>query len=393
MKTIDDYLKDALSPKEDMSDELKARIIDEISSKKENNMKKIINIEHKKRKFPTAAAVAVAVLTLSTVTATATWKYLSANEVAQKMNNQKLTQAFSDKNTWINGETQSCDGYDISLIGLVSGNDLSDHLSKVKDKVSNDNTYAVVAISKSDGTAMPELSDEKYDDTNFLVSAYVKGLDPAKYNIFSLNAGGNLTIVDEGIQYRIMEVENIEAFADREVYLGVSDGAFYNEKAFKFDETDGKITKNKDYKGVNALFVLPLDSSKADKSKADEIVERIVTNSVENEKAEQLQDKEVVDFMSKLTPDNIDEYANPLESSRQVLTPDKDGYLNYECVLPNGDLINSTSWIKELFPQKKAGMSDKFSYTSSEKGLKDLLIETYTLNEDGTVTYLIYQPK
>ena len=72
-----------------------------------------------------------------------------------------------------------------------------------------------------------------------------------------------------------METENIEAFADREVYIGVSEGTFLNRNAFIFHEDTGKITRNEAYTGANALFVLSIDPEKADPEKANAILERI----------------------------------------------------------------------------------------------------------------------
>ncbi len=54
-----------------------------------------------------------------------------------------------------------------------------------------------------------------------------------------------------------------------------------------------------------------------------------------------------------------------------------------------------TFWynVKVMFPDGKPGMYDQFGWSASENGLEDLIIETYTLNEDCTVTFAIYVPK
>lgn len=53
----------------------------------------------------------------------------------------------------------------------------------------------------------------------------------------------------------------------------------------------------------------------------------------------------------------------------------------------------SLASVENLFPDGITGMSVKFGWSSSEDGLKSLWIENYTLNEDGTVTFVIYVPK
>ena len=239
---------------------------------------------------------------------------------------------------------------------------------------------------------MPDASSDSYGEDDFLVSPYIQGYDPSRYNIFTLTAGGYFAVVEDGIQYRVMEVENIEAFADREIYLGVSDGTFYNSDAYIYDTDTGKISRNENYDGVNALFVLPMDPSKADKDAAEAIIEK-ADNPVAEDIQETPSDIEVEAFMSKLTVDNIDDYATPVESTRKTVKPDKDGYISYEYVMPNGDSGSYVWNMKNLFPDGKIGMSENFGYSSSEDGMKDLVIETYNLNQDGTVTCVIYEPK
>lgn len=46
--------------------------------------------------------------------------------------------------------------------------------------------------------------------------------------------------------------------------MGGNSGALYDQDAFLFDDSTGELTRNPDYPGVNALFALPVDKSKAD---------------------------------------------------------------------------------------------------------------------------------
>ena len=235
-------------------------------------------IVHMKKKRIITIALAAALILAISVTSVAAWKYWSARDVAARLEDKKLTSAFTDQETWIDGEIQSCGGYDISLLGLVSGREISDHLSTHNGEVLSNRTYAVVAISRTDGTPMPDTMSDEYGKADFLISPYFEGLDPLEYNIFSLGGGGYSAVVENGIQYRIVETENIEAFADREVYIGVSDGTFLNRNAFLFHKDTGKIKRNEAYSGVNALFVLSIDPEKADSEKANAILERIDNN-------------------------------------------------------------------------------------------------------------------
>lgn len=388
MKKLDDILFNALSPNYEPDEELNHRIID---YEKENKMGEIKNIWRKS--FPAAAAVAAAVM-ITSVTTFAAWRYLTAKDVAERVDDRKLAEAFTEEDAWNEAEVQSYGGYDISLIGLVSGTDISDYLSIQNGKVVADKTYAVVAISNADGTPMPDTSDAEYGKQDFLVSPYIEGCNPAIVNIFSLAGGGYSAFVEDGIQYRIMEAENIEVFADHTIYLGVTDGTFYNQDAYVFDAGSGRITRNDSYDGVNALFILPIDPSKADKDKAEKILSDIFAPSDENASDDpyQFATDDVREFMSKLTADNIDLYAEPVESTRQTLTPNERGEYSYSYEMPDGAAGSGTTAVSHVFAPGETGMSGNFGWSSSENGLEDLQIETHTLNEDGTVTFVIYVP-
>ena len=79
--------------------------------------------------FP-AAAASVAVLALSSMMVYAAWHYLSAKDVAGEAADPHLAQEF-EQNNWIDGcETQTYGDYNVTLLGVVSGNEISSHLSK-----------------------------------------------------------------------------------------------------------------------------------------------------------------------------------------------------------------------------------------------------------------------
>lgn len=96
--------------------------------------------------------------------------------------------------------------------------------------------------------------------------------------------------------------------------------------------------------------------------------------------------------MEKLTGDNIDQYASPIESTRQVCTPDEDGWIFHEYELENGGGSGDIC-VEGLLSSGKPGDMEIKGYGYSEDGLADLLIDVCILNEDGTVTFVVYQPK
>jgi hypothetical protein len=95
--------------------------------------------------------------------------------------------------------------------------------------------------------------------------------------------------------------------------------------------------------------------------------------------------------MEKLTPENIDSYATPIESTKMICIPDEAGIYDYSYDLSDCSGTGSGN-IRNMFPDGKVGMSNNIEYFSFGDGIEDIYIETHTLNEDGTVTYELYEP-
>lgn len=164
-------------------------------------------------------------------------------------------------------ETQSHGSYRVTLLSIISGETLSAYPRYTDGSIATDRTYAVVAIENTDGVPMPDTSEEDYGKLEFFISPLIGGYNPAFYNIAGMS--GNYTdITEDGILYRLLECDNIEIFADHDLYLCVSGGSFYDTEAYSYDEMTGKISRNTEYEGLNALFDLPVNASKADPEKA-----------------------------------------------------------------------------------------------------------------------------
>lgn len=267
MKNIDDILKQALTPTDEPDFWLNQNILSKAKEAK----------PMKKHTYKTAAAIACSaavVLGIGSVSIYAARKFLQPEHVAKQANDSKLTEAFKSDGAVMINETQSYGGYDATLLGIVSGKSLSEYEITDEDGIHDDRTYAVVAIEKSDQEPMPSISDDSYGEQSFFVSPLIQGLNPAWYNAFTFQ-GGYTEIEEDGILYRIAECDNIEIFADREIYMCVSDSMSYNNEAFVYDEASGKISRNENYDGLNALFHLPLDRSKADPDAAAEYIKKI----------------------------------------------------------------------------------------------------------------------
>ena len=274
-RDIDDILKQALSPDITPDARLNQRIIHQ--GKENLIMKRKPNF-----RVQTAVLTACCVLAVGSATTYAAWKLLGAGDVAREYGDLTLAETFTGEDAILVNETQTYGNFRVTLLGAVGGEAISDYLGQNAAKgnatfyapsvqypqLENEHLYTVVAIERADGTPMPDVSADTYGDETFLVSPYIKGLLPHEYN--ALTMGGSYTeIVIDGVQYRILETDNVELFADRGVYIGVSDGTFYNNDAYTYDEATGEMSRNESYSGLNALFTLPLDPSHADPEAAE----------------------------------------------------------------------------------------------------------------------------
>ena len=206
-----------------------------------------------------AAAVAAAM----TVTAAAAIVLLRPQEVARQAGNEALAAAFESEEAVAVNEAKTVGDYDVTLMGLVSGEGLS-RVESLPGGVTRDKTYAVLAYARRDGTPIEE------DVPDLTVSPLVEGYAPWRLNAWTLG-GGTCTFAQDGVLYYLFECDSVEPFADHTVYLAVYPGTHTAPSAelFGFDEGTGAITP----KGDAALFALPLDRAKADPEKAEALAE------------------------------------------------------------------------------------------------------------------------
>lgn len=205
--------------------------------------------------------VAAAVAAALSVTAYAAVVMLRPQDVAQHAGNQALAAAFESAEAVAVNETKVVGDYKVTLMGLVSGESLS-RVEALEGGVAQDKTYAVLAYARTDAAAIEE------DVPDLTVSPLVEGYAPWQLNAWTLD-GGACTFAQEGVLYYLFECDNVEPFADHTVYLAVYPGTHIPPSAelFGFDEGTGAITAKADV----ALFTLPLDESKADPQKAEEL--------------------------------------------------------------------------------------------------------------------------
>ncbi|MCI8336606.1 MAG: hypothetical protein HFI72_05565 [Peptococcaceae bacterium] len=209
--------------------------------------------------------LAAAFVAAMSATAFAAYQYLTAGEVAEQLGDKKLAAQLAGSD--FAPQTMTDGPYRATVLGVVSGENISDFQPDTWD-VAPGNTYAVVAVEKTDGTPMT------FDD-EILVTPLIQGQTPWQYNIFTMYHGSAQMQIVDGVLYRIVEFDDIQCFADRQVYLAVLGEAFLDNSSYQMDEATGVITPKADYDGCNILFTLPLDPKKADPQKAEQILKAI----------------------------------------------------------------------------------------------------------------------
>lgn len=323
--------------------------------------KEMSDMEHKiVWKVPVLAA---AFCLLLSITVFASWHFLNASSVADELSLPGLSAAFEREDATKVNAVRTQKGYIVSLLGLTSGAALEGET----DFIDKDSTYAVVAIGKEDGTPM------SLDDPYF-TSPLIQGLEPWRYNMASMG-GGHRQFIENGILYRLFECDDIEIFADKKLYLCVTDTTFYPTEAFNMDETTGLITEAKDYDGLNILFDLPLDPAKADPERAKQYIDSLWEDTDDGS-------DETPDIPG-MTAAEILEKGTVVEGSKKTLKPDQDGALAYSYSTKDSE-INEISNVEYLFPDGAEGLSE--SYTSYDEGF--LL---YEKAKDGAISAFLVE--
>lgn len=367
---------------------------------------------------PVAAAAMIGILAAGSLTTYAAWKFFSAEQVAEIAGDTKLVDAFKGDGAVAVNESQNYGDYKVTLLGTASGKNLSDYMYKRNGELRDDRTYAVVSISKKDGTAMPEkntYSSEMEGADEFFVTPFIKGENPVDINLFKIN-GSSTVFTESGVEYQIVSCDNLEVFAKRGAYLGVLMTQLIDDTVYRFDKETGEITRNEDFDGMNLLFNLPLDESKGSEEAAErqlaEWNKDAQNNRMEieveggNKKGStytysSTEDVAVVSATKdgrekrkeekKWNAKRVKKEAVIIKETVQKVKPDKDGMIEYSWEI--GDMGGSGSIEeKEVFKDGQLGMSDtvRIFYEDVEK---QMYITTYSRNEDGTVTVALYRKK
>lgn len=226
------------------------------------------------RRWRSWAAACAAVLVFSSVSIVgyAAYRWLTGEQVAQKLDNQRLAEAFGQTQQEI--QIKTVQDYEIAYIGSVSGKDISDKVG-LSGEIDTGLTYAVVAVARTDGEVMKD---------QIVVTPFIQGLEPWKYNIFTFGHGSARSIISDGVLYWVMETGNIEMFSDRTLYIAVM-GKHPDFEAFEYDPDTGLIAEKPDYEGLHVLFTMDTEHMKADPAAAKAFLDTLHSEWEEEEES------------------------------------------------------------------------------------------------------------
>lgn len=204
---------------------------------------------------------AVMIIAVISVTAFAISNLLSARDVAEHFGENKLAESFGQQN--YEAETVTDKGYTVSFLGLVKGERFE------SESVESDCSYYVVSVASEDGSPLSVA-----DGNPLGMSVIIEGYPAWKINTWSLNTSAS-GMEENGVLYYLYDCENLEIFADKNVYLAVYEGFVPGLDIITMN-SDGTFDFAKGYNGFKAMFRFPLDPSKADPETANEILKEFL---------------------------------------------------------------------------------------------------------------------
>lgn len=220
-------------------------------------------------------AVAVLLTLCLTVGAAATVSMMTAKDVSRYMDGN-IEVAYSGENAVALEEEAVLNEYIVTLSGMAHD---------------ENHTYISLSYRRKDGSPC---NPEEVPFLDIGVELLVSDLPPYVLNRNTMEIRGDGVAPEDGALYQTLCFPNMEAFADRTIYLAVYDSVFSADEypvksqadpsnskfrisvneAVKMNE-DGSMEFLEGYPNAHAMFVLPFDQSKADPEKAQEYLDSL----------------------------------------------------------------------------------------------------------------------
>lgn len=385
---LDRILKEALTKEENPSPMLNRQVLKMVQN---NSVHMEENGMDRKKKLTKVAAVAVIVLGIMIAgggTVYAAYRYLLPSQIAQNVaGNDRLAKAFESNSAIRIDESQTSGDYIFNLLGMVSGSEIEPYVTEdTQDKLSDKKTYAAVAISKQDGSKMTKDS--------FCVSPLIGGVPFMVANNATLDTF-LIWFEQDGVIYELIECDDLEKFADKGVWISVVEDFGDETAAYVMDTDSGSYSKNESYEGVSALFKIPFDESKADKTAADQYIknleEKMELNDTEEPSDSDTERMEVIDQLrtelENMTLDEIEVKYKEVKEHEVTAKPDANGYINLTYLDDEGIACGMEGLVDALIPNDKDYMPTLFMEGDNATYGFEIIIR----NEDGSFTLKEYQ--
>ena len=243
----------------DFSADFEERILQKLAAPRQTSEKEQNKMSMNRMKKTILLAAAAVALLAVTVSAAVVW--LTPAQVADRVEEPLLAEAFQGDDAIVLDESVTAGDYQITLAGMVSGEDLSVP-TDYNGEIINDRTYAVFRVARADGEPLTDYPNLSY-------SPLVDGYHVRCVNAWTL---GTTTqqFIEDGVVYCLFDCRNLEIFADHPVRFAIYEGGVPNTDLFSMAE-DGTISLREGV--VGALFTLPLDESRADPEAAQTFAE------------------------------------------------------------------------------------------------------------------------
>lgn len=258
---MSDKIKDSFE-KIYVDDSEKEQILENIWTKKDVHSE-AYDMRARNNIMKVAAAVAVvAVLGTGTTYAYKHVRQVKNGEevISQLAQKNELAEKFGKKDQDV--VVKESDGYKVTYLGYVSSDKIIDkEILQKFQQIPKAQTYIVTAIEQIDGKT------DKLNDANFTTVPLIEGYIPWQFSGSRLGLAAEVFYVD-GIAYYITTMNfDLDVFADSKIYMEVSENA-----GFGYDLGKDGSFERKNVKGLEILFEINTDKSKADKEKAQKIV-------------------------------------------------------------------------------------------------------------------------
>ena len=312
MGNVYDEMETKQWPEYELTRAQQDRILEQALGRIREDRQPEVTVRWTRRPVWRLAAAAAALCCLCAGGVAAAGHFLAPTQVAQQMEQRDLSALFAGPDAVQVEETQQAGDYTVTLLGLTSGANVTEYWSSDWEETDapRGRSYAVLAVSRRDGTPMADLDAETPDVTvsNSLVSPVLGAPDCPlmDYNVYTMN-GARRDLVEEGVHYILVETDLLEPFADKNPQLAVvlnsTDGISDLLNGYTQDPETGTIAPKAGMESRCLLFDLPIDESKADPEQAAALRDQWLGTGVAAE--ENADGQDLLDDLATITPEQV----------------------------------------------------------------------------------------